>query len=407
VQQNQARADVGNRRPLDHSTLTCEHLSGRRETHMRRSPLCFFLGILLVTACKSGDETSGSSDSGTSGVETDDPETGDSETESSTTEPEPEPDPSITTTNASTGSDSEEDTDFPDTDTDTETTESGPVCSNGIVEEDEECDDGILSENGPCTPGCLKNICGDGYVWTGVAAFDAGEQNRAYAGSCGEDCTEESVPKCGDGILQQEYEDCEIGDTNQDGVVCNLDQCSWGEFRYVFATSQGFTGDLASDLVNDDDLTGVARADRLCNVLAAGAGLPGEYYAWLSDNNNLAGSDAADRIGGAQDSETAAYVMPNGQVAVATSWAELLNTGPAIAIDRTEDGDPLDPLPYGVWTNTDPSGHSLGESTCNNWTSLDGFGWVGQPDVGSEWTTQGPLFCNWPAQLYCVQGVEK
>jgi len=255
--------------------------------------------------------------------------------------------------------------------------------------------------------GCVKNICGDGKVWAGVEGCDAGPQNGTYAGSCGADCTEESVPKCGDGILQEEFETCEIGDTNQDGVACHPEQCSWGDFRYVFVTSHSFRGDLATEFV-DENLTGLARADAICQALAGGAALPGDYYAWLSDNNNALGSNAADRIGGAQDSPNATYVMPNGGVALANGWSDFVSNGPAVAITKTEKGEPVEPLPAPVWTNTSMQGLSLGQPSCDNWTSTDSVGWFGKTATGMSWTDHGSSFCNVNfVHLYCFQGVAK
>ncbi|MGB1017240.1 MAG: hypothetical protein ACPG4T_24090, partial [Nannocystaceae bacterium] len=165
-----------------------------------------------------------------------------------------------------TGSDSDEDTDFPPTETDMDpgTTEGdGQTCPNGILDEGEQCDDGILDENGPCVLGCLHNICGDGFVHEGVESCDAGPHNGAYAGTCGEDCTFDSIPYCGDGIVQNDFESCEGNETNQEGVACDPEMCQWGDYRYVFVTSRSFTGDLASELVGNN-ITGVARADALC-----------------------------------------------------------------------------------------------------------------------------------------------
>ncbi|MGB1017105.1 MAG: hypothetical protein ACPG4T_23410, partial [Nannocystaceae bacterium] len=339
---------------------------GRQETHVRRSPLSlFFLGTLLALACKPGDETSGSSGSGT-WASTGNAETSETETLTATeTEPSSTTGPDPSTTDATFGSDSEEDdTESPESDT-SETTDGGPMCPNGIVEEGEQCDDGILADNGPCVSGCLHNVCGDGKLWLGVETCDAGPQNGAYAGSCGADCTTESIPKCGDGILQDEYEACEHNEINQDGVACDTEQCTWGDFRYVFVTSLSFTGDLATELVNEG-VTGVARADTICQVLAAGD-LPGTYYAWISDNNNLPTSNAAARIGGAQDSPTATYVMPNGGSPVAANWNEFVTSGPQVPITRDESGEEVEELPTHVWTNTSTAGLSLGHPSCENW----------------------------------------
>ncbi|MGB1015231.1 MAG: hypothetical protein ACPG4T_13940 [Nannocystaceae bacterium] len=371
---------------------------------MRRSPQIILLGVPLLLACQPGDDTSGTSEGGPTSGTSETGETGDSEPNNTTAPADPS-----TATDEPTGSDSEEDTELPgsdtDTGTDTDTDTGGPACPDGILDEGEECDNNDLSPNGPCRPGCLLNTCGDGFVHAGVESCDAGDQNGIYGGSCNMDCTAEDIPHCGDGVLQPGYESCELGDINQDGVVCQA--CQWGEFRYVFVTSHTFRGDLDSQLV-PPNLTGVTRADTLCQVLAVGAGLPGSYYAWLSDNNNLPTSDAANRIGGDQESDSIFYVMPQGELPVAQGWSELTNMGPAIALERTETGSLID-TPAWAWTNTDSQGNSLGLASCDNWTSTDGAGWLGTIDTGPTWTNYASSLCDFgtTTHLYCIQGQDK
>lgn len=269
----------------------------------------------------------------------------------------------------------------------------------------EACDDGILADDGPCVMGCHLNVCGDGYVHAGVEVCDAGEQNGMYGGSCSEECTTDSIPHCGDGVLQEGYETCEKGEQNGDGVTCDPNHCQWGNSRYIFISSATFRGNLESNLV---ETTGVKRADDLCQILAIGGGLPGSYYAWLSDNNGSETSDVASRMGGAEDGADVVYVMPKGGVVIANGWDELVSDGPEEPIIRTESGGLLNDPPVRVWTNTAMDGTSLGQSACNNWTSADGFGFTGSTTVGSAWTSLEPFLCvKTTVHLYCIQGKKK
>lgn len=359
------------------------------------------LSVVPILACQANEMGSGS--------ETEATGSGEAETEATSSGSELTT-ATTATTDATTGSTTGAAT-HGETGTDGETDESTavePVCGNGIVEAGEACDDGNLAGDGPCVHGCNANVCGDGYVYAGVEACDAGEQNGKYAGSCGEDCTTESIPSCGDGVLQEEYETCEAGETNGDGVSCNPEHCQWGDSRYIFVSSETLPGNLESEQI-PENMTGLARADTLCQILAVAAGLPGSYYAWLSDNNNIPGySDAAARIGGAQDGVDVAYVMPQGGVAVAHGWDGLVENGPAVAITRTETGMMLDVTPVRVWSNTDSDGTSLGESACDNWSSMIGFGWTGSTTTGTTWTDVGLFACtNVDVHLYCIQGMEK
>ncbi|MGB1014196.1 MAG: hypothetical protein ACPG4T_08695 [Nannocystaceae bacterium] len=237
---------------------------------------------------------------------------------------------------------------------------------------------------------------------------DAGQQNGIYGGTCGEDCTTENIPFCGDGILQDDYETCEAGEVNNDGVACNPDHCQWGDSRYIFVSSATVPGSLASDLI-PDNMTGLARADTLCQVLAVGAGLSGSYYAWLSDNNNIPGySNAAERIGGAQDGQDVLYVMPQGGVVVAHGWAELVANGPAAAVIRTETGDLVEPMLALVWSNTSAAGSSLGGLACDNWTSDNNFGSTGLTTTGVAWTNFDVDACDKATlHIYCIEGQKK
>jgi len=371
---------------------------------MKTHPHFFIFGLALF-ACES-NAPSASSDSadpatGTGETGTGDPtsSTGDMPTTTSPT--------TGSITDASTGTGTDGETELPE-ETETDDTGDSPMCGDGIVDEGEDCDDGLPSDDGPCVDGCNNNICGDGYVHAGVEICDAGQQNGMYGGSCAEDCTTDNIPHCGDGILQEGYETCEVGETNGDGVSCDPQHCQWGNSRFIFVSSATFPGDLSSGLITDGDKTGVERADDLCQILAIGGGLPGSYYAWLSDNNGTEDSDAAARIGGAQDGADVVYVMPMGGAVVAHGWNELISNGPSEAIIRNELGEKLNSLPAYVWTNTAMNGTSLAENACDNWTSVNGFGTAGLTEQGSTWPDFELFTCiSIDPHLYCVQGQNK
>lgn len=129
-------------------------------------------------------------------------------------------------------------------------------CGDAYVDaqNNEKCDDGNSSNDDMCTSKCDAPICGDGIVSTGLGEIcDDGVNDGSYGGcslDCsfrppycgdgiadttqGEDCDNgvndgsyggckidcKWGPRCGDGVLQSAYEDCDDGNTN-DGDGCN------------------------------------------------------------------------------------------------------------------------------------------------------------------------------------------
>ena len=82
-------------------------------------------------------------------------------------------------------------------------------CGDGTVDEGESCDDGPLnSDYGACTNSCQVAICGDGLELEDVEVCDDGVNDGSYD-SCTEDCSGLG-PYCGDGVLQEEHEACEV-----------------------------------------------------------------------------------------------------------------------------------------------------------------------------------------------------
>jgi fibro-slime domain-containing protein len=99
------------------------------------------------------------------------------------------------------------------------------TCGDGVVTRFELCDDGPagnLGGYGQCMPGCdsLGPYCGDGNVDEGFEECDDGDNLGAYNG-CAPDCT--AGPSCGDGVRQPEFgEECDAGEANgEPGSTCS------------------------------------------------------------------------------------------------------------------------------------------------------------------------------------------
>jgi cysteine-rich repeat protein len=71
-----------------------------------------------------------------------------------------------------------------------------PECGNGVLEAGEQCDDGNDSDYDACTNACRNNVCGDGFLRTGVEECDDGNNNGS--GDCRNDCTTNDSDSCGD-----------------------------------------------------------------------------------------------------------------------------------------------------------------------------------------------------------------
>ncbi|MGB1013037.1 MAG: hypothetical protein ACPG4T_02800 [Nannocystaceae bacterium] len=368
---------------------------------MPRTFHILILASCCITGCKDGGEGGSASDSSDPPTSTAGPESGSSgENEPTTTTGELE-----TTESSGTGATSGSTTNAETTTTGDTSTTGGAVCSNGVIEGDEECDNAQLSYNGPCLPGCFLNVCGDGHQNFEAESCDEGDQNGMYSVMCGPDCQLDGGQFCGDGLVQEAHEDCEPGEVHDEfDIECQ--DCVWTGYRIVFVTSVAFDGSMeGGGLDNEDGLSGVTLADYRCQQLANNEGLPGTYHAWLSDNNDTEISNAADRIGGA--GLDVSYRMRNGGI-VAPSWSALLADGPDKQILFTEEGFDFDNM-VRVWTNTTDIGDTLGEFDCNGWTnsSLEESGSVGLTVTGPLWTDANEdLRCIYKYHLYCFQGEE-
>lgn len=140
-----------------------------------------------------------------------------------------------------------------------------------------------------------------------------------------------------------------------------------------------------------DGAFGVINADAQCNQLAARAGLPGTYVAWLSTSS----SDAKTRIGNASGWITTAGLpfardraaLLAADIKYPAQWDEA----------RNQIGVPL-------YTGTSKSGAHTGYS-CGNWTSTSGYTEAGYSDAVNQYFATGTgtaLSCGAPAHVLCL-----
>lgn len=187
---------------------------------------------------------------------------------------------------------------------------------------------------------------------------------------------------------------CSTGFCTDDGT------CAWA----VFVSSMRFDGNLG----------GLTGADQWCNNLAADAGLPGQYMAWLSSST----LDAGQRLVGHSEP----YVLVDGTLVAdefsvfTTHDADIEHVYLQHAIDTSELGD--EPprgtacagLPAGlpVWTGTITTGTWNTDSTCNDWTSADPSDQEASVadarQTDSFWTHWcSEVACDTTASIYCFQ----
>jgi hypothetical protein len=185
-----------------------------------------------------------------------------------------------------------------------------------------------------------------------------------------------------------------------------------------------------------NDTTGIqstTKANALCQQSAVDAGLPGTFYAWLSNTSESPSTKFVALIKPGPEAGPAPPPPPtppeqlittNNQL-IAADYAELIDGGPRIALTVTEVGTTLPmtgpvnngqcPAPDAggvVWTATSPDGRSAPPigmaltASCFDWQS-SGQGAIAvagrMAKHRSEWTAACSLPCNTRARLYCFQ----
>ena len=262
-----------------------------------------------------------------------------------------------------------------------------PTCGNGMLDAGEPCD----GASDTCTDFCSPARCGDGYKQPGELCDDGN-------GVAGDDCTPDCQPSiCGDGLHASD-ELCDDGvDVPGDG--CD-DRCE-RDALFVFVTSQTYQG---------GGIGGLSGADAHCQKLAAQAGLPGAYMAWLSDGT----ASPATRF---HKSELP-YILPAGEQGVgsvvAMDWIDLVDGALERPLQVTEygatvgPGESCDAPDLLAWTHTDATGGALpGATHCGGWKFQDtestgAAGIITRTNLG--WTSGCPsVSCANTLHLYCVE----
>jgi hypothetical protein len=189
---------------------------------------------------------------------------------------------------------------------------------------------------------------------------------------------------CTDGRVGAQV--CNSSET-YDACICTGELPTGGEdaaLKRIFVTSVKFDGNLG----------GLAGADAKCASAAAGANLPGEWRAWLSNGT----TDALDRI-----ADVGPWYLVGGLDRVFNNKANLTTT-PLAPITRNQNGESRGWGSADVWTGT-RAGGTRGVQTCQNWTSatFQDTGLTGTSASDTDWTEDLNGACNAPRSLYCLQ----
>jgi hypothetical protein len=178
-----------------------------------------------------------------------------------------------------------------------------------------------------------------------------------------------------------------------DAIGCFADGCT----KTVFLSREAVPANFG----------GVAAADQTCAAEAAAAGLPGTFYAWLSDPT----TSPFKRFSKSE----VPYVLPDG-TQVAADWAALTSTGTSATIsvfaDMTkapaDEGDSAQQ----VWSGTSIDGradtYNNASNYCSNWSRNvieDSvlIGWVNKRNDAGDWTLADLVQCTGTGRVYCFQ----
>lgn len=183
--------------------------------------------------------------------------------------------------------------------------------------------------------------------------------------------------------------------------------------RVAFASSATGSPDMSSWPQAGAGLVGLEAADSICIKLAETAGLanPGNFIAWLSDDND----DAYCRVhnlSGKKSSNCGEASLP----VAAGPWELADGTPFGASIDTLlfpdfevymplgldENGAPVPTADF-AWTATSSQGSFL-TGSCSNWTTTtDGNAWVGAVSkTGAAWTMGGNVTCSTNISMHLV-----
>jgi len=174
--------------------------------------------------------------------------------------------------------------------------------------------------------------------------------------------------------------------------------------KKVFVSSSMGTGNLGS-WFNAGGNTGIAAGDKVCQSLAANAGLANaaNFKAWLSDSS----TNAIDRI--TSNGSNGPWVRLDG-VKIADSKNDLTDGSLFTSISLDDTGTYYRELLdfYTVWTGTLFNGTKNANNSCNNWTdgtaSYTTAAFGHDVKAGAEWTGGFGTSCNLNNfRIYCFE----
>jgi len=163
-----------------------------------------------------------------------------------------------------------------------------------------------------------------------------------------------------------------------------------GEPNLAFVTSQK---------VVPASLGSVAAADAMCSSLAAAAGHPGHYVAWLSSSTSNATSRMGTTARGWVRADGRPFADTLVDIAQGRIWYPLRLT--EAGDDVASSGDPADLV---VATGTEASGAPSLGNTCSDYTNPSGGITTGLADNAPYgWTSQMGGGCSTAMRLYCFE----
>jgi hypothetical protein len=197
--------------------------------------------------------------------------------------------------------------------------------------------------------------------------------------------------------------ECTGGGSCDDALQCVDSTCTAADQNHlVFVTSAVYAGRFWIEAENILDTFATDEADARCNTLAQGAGLDGDFAAWLSSFGDAGVSERDGERAPERIQDTGPWYLVSGDDIVFNNKAALSGV-PLIPLNVDENGNTVSSGQ--VWTGTTSSGQ-IGDD-CESWLENNSTaeGTVGQIGATtSAWTDQGTLNClDGRAHLYCFQ----
>lgn len=218
--------------------------------------------------------------------------------------------------------------------------------------------------------------------------------------ACGGVCVPGSAECVGSDAVHECGGDGQWGAAKPCAYVCIAADGKCGkDEKIAFLSSQQFKANMG----------GLRGADDACQTMAQGAGLPGSYFAWLSDDRQSPATRF--KRGGP-------YVRVDGNL-IAENWTALTSGNLVNKLVVNEFGGAgansqdvvcAPGVANAVWTATASDGTGVIGQNCDNWTNNSAIGsFWGASDSTSAWTAwcSGGVMssntCGSISPIYCFQ----